>query len=376
MKFSDIIGQEVVKEKLLNSVRSSRVSHAQLFFGPEGAGALALAVAYAQYICCIQKEQADSCGHCVSCRKYEKLVHPDLHLAYPVATVREIKEPKSVDFIADFRTAFLNNPYLSLEQWYQAFGMENKQGQLLVAESSDILRKLSLKTVESEYKIVIIWMPEKMRMDASIKLLKIIEEPPPKSLFILVSENVEQLISTICSRVQMTQISRLPDNTLIDVLVRQHELNVKEATSVAHLAEGNYNLAVGLLHTDHSVESPVNAFLEWMRLCLKLKVQDLVVWVETISKTGRERQKNFLSYCIQLLRESLLLSLDAESLIKLDGSDLNSLKKFAPFVHKNNIHQFIEEFNKAHYHIVRNVNAKLVFMDLSMQINSLLKIKA
>ena len=370
MQFKDVIGQEKVKQRLLNSVHENRVSHAQLFLGPGGAGTLPLAMAYIQFIGCENKQAEDSCGHCNSCLKFGKLIHPDEHFTYPVATVKDVKNPKSVNFVGQWREAVTENPYLSLQQWYDLLGMENKQGFISVEESSDIIRGLSLKSFESEYKFVLVWMPEKMRTDAANKLLKIIEEPPQKTLFILVAEDEEQIIPTIRSRTQLVKITRLNDNELAAALVFKFNLDRAKANVLAHLSQGDFITAQTLLA--EGAENEAHDFIDWMRLCYRLPMKDLTKWVDEMAKTGRENQKNFLYYATHIARESLMLNFAGEQAVRLDENQFHSIKKFASQLNFRNGFSFVDELNRAHYHIERNGNPKIVFMDLSIKMNKLI----
>jgi len=247
MLFKEIIGQEEIKKKLIKTVEENRISHAQLFSGPEGAGSLPLAIAYAQYISCEDRSGNDSCGTCHSCLKYSKLIHPDLHFILPVASTPKVKEPLTDKFLEEWRESFLENPYLSPAEWYKAIGLENKQGFINVDESYEIIRKLSLKSYESEYKVVIIWLPEKMNKPKENKLLKIIEEPPSKTLFLMITENSTNILPTIYSRAQMIRIPKLEEKEILLALQQKYdfeEVNMKDA---AHLADGNYLRALNIL---------------------------------------------------------------------------------------------------------------------------------
>ena len=236
MLFKDIIGQEEIKKKLIKTVEENRVSHAQLFSGPEGAGSLPLAIAYAQYISCENRSGNDSCGTCHSCFKYSKLIHPDLHFILPVASTPKVKEPLTDKFLEEWRVSFIENPYLNPAEWYKAIGLENKQGFINVAESNEIIRKLSLKSYESEYKVVIIWLPEKMNKSAANKLLKIIEEPPSKTLFLMVTENSTNILPTIYSRVQVIRIPKLEEAEILLALQQGFDLEEDNIKNAAYLA--------------------------------------------------------------------------------------------------------------------------------------------
>ena len=273
MHFSDVIGQEEVKERLIRSVKENRVSHALLFLGAEGSGNLSLAVAFAQYLVCENQGNDDSCGKCPGCMKMKKLVHPDVTFSYPVTTREKLKSPKSVDFISEWRKAVLHNPYMNYNEWITELDSENKQGNISVDESADILRRLNLKSVEAPYKIVIIWLAEKMNAAASNKLLKIIEEPPDRTFFFLVSDNYEQILPTILSRTQLVKLKKIGDAEMSEALMKQHSLLKDSAQKIAHRAGGNYLEAINLIHHHDEEENENKRFLEWMRACLKLNLK-------------------------------------------------------------------------------------------------------
>jgi DNA polymerase-3 subunit delta' len=372
MQFSDIIGQAPVKERLIRSVKEGRISHAQLFLGPEGSGSLALAVAYAQYISCKNKTDHDSCGTCSSCVKYNKLVHPDLHFVYPVALSKEVRT--STDVAAEWRSAFLDDPYITLYGWFESLNAENKQAVIGVEESGEILRKLSLTTYESEFKIMVLWQAEKMNQQSANKLLKILEEPPDKTLFLLVCENEDQLLRTIVSRTQLIKINKITDEELITALVQRHGVSHPDAEKIAHLADGSYAEAQVLLSENENAGQNLASFQKLMRSSLRFDAKGVMSWIDDISSAGRERQKNFLNYALHIMRESLMLSYADPSLVKLSADEQDFVKKFAPFIHGSNVERFMEELNRAHYHMERNANAKILFMDLAFKFNELLNV--
>lgn len=382
MKFSDLVGAQEIKNHLVHSVVEGRISHAQLFSCQEGGIGLPLAVAFASYIHCESPVADDSCGTCASCVKYRKLVHPDLHFSYPVVKHPDSKEksPKSSDFVNQWRKTFIDNPYMNLSQWYEALGVDNKQGFMSVEESADIIRKLSLKSFESQYKIIIIWMPEKMRVDASNKLLKIIEEPPENTLFLLVTENREQLLSTILSRTQLIKVPKLSVQEVADALVKFHQKDPVSARRIANLVDGKFNLAV-VLASDKAQDSRIeNDFINWMRLCYspfhdkggKNSWSDLNNWIDQTAKAGREYLKNFLIFCLDAARESLLVNHGDSTLVRFDDEVIPNFSKFTKFIHAGNIEEISILLNKAHYAIERNANPKILLLDLSFKMNRLL----
>jgi DNA polymerase-3 subunit delta' len=372
MLFSEIIGQQAVKERLIRSVKDGRISHAQLFLGPQGSGTLALAVAYAQYISCSNKQEHDSCGQCSSCIKYNKLVHPDLHFVYPVALSKDVRV--STDVAAQWRGAFLDNPYVTLFNWFEQLDAENKQAVIGVEESGEILRKLSLTTYEAEYKIMIIWQAEKMNQQSANKLLKILEEPPDKTLFLLVCESEDQLLRTIVSRTQLIKINKISESDMMQSLGDRHGLSPEAAEKITHLADGNYAEVLLLVNENENAGQNLLSFQKLMRASLKFDPKAVMVWIDEISAAGRERQKNFLNYALHIMRESLVLNYADEELVKLAADEQEFVKKFSPFIHGSNVERFIEELNKAHYHMERNANPKILFMDLAFKFNELLNV--
>ncbi|HTF03940.1 MAG TPA: DNA polymerase III subunit delta [Bacteroidia bacterium] len=372
MLFRDIIGQSAVKQRLVQGVHEQRISHAQLFFGPEGSGTLPLAFAYARYVHCTARNENDSCGTCPSCQKYDKLVHPDLHLVYPIALSKDLRVSTKV--IKEFREAFLEDPYITLNDWFLKLDAENKQPVIATEESAEILKKLSLTTFEGEYKIMLIWMAEKMNLQAANKLLKILEEPPDKTLFILVTENEDQLLRTIISRTQLVKIPRLSDDELRTALIEHHEVNPENASRVAFQADGSYSAAKHLLEKDEQAIFNLQVFQKWMRACLKFDAPKVLESVDDFATAGRERQKQFLSYALEMVRESLLVNYADSSMIRIAGDEKAFVVKFAPFVHAANAYPFMEQVNLAYQHIERNGSAKIIFLDLSFKANELLNV--
>jgi DNA polymerase-3 subunit delta' len=371
MRFADIIGHSELKQRLIHSVLENRISHAQLFLGEEGTGALPLAIAYAQFIACADKKQNDSCGTCNSCLKFSRFIHPDVHFSYPVSSVKGVTKPKSIDFIAEWRSALTQNPYMSFLDWAQQLEIDNKQPQISVDESADIIHALSLKSVEGGYKYVILWLPEKMNTSAANKLLKSLEEPEPHTLFILVSENYEHILKTVSSRTQLVQVNRIADNDLAQALEKNYELNETRAKSVSRLAEGNYNLATKLVQGE-TAESNSEPFLTWMRLCYALNYKELILWIEEVQEKKREGQKNFLSHALDICRECVLMNYGDTSLVKISENEIDELKRFSSFITIHNAEKIMEKLSKAYYHIERNANPKILFMALSLEMNKLL----
>ncbi len=382
MQFRNIIGQKETIERLLNSVKTGRISHAQLFAGNEGVGKLALALAYGQYISCTNKTENDSCGTCASCRKFEKLSHPDLHFVFPVVKSTKLSKPISDDYLPQWREIVLEHYSFSMNQWLDKMGSENAQAAIFAHESQEIIRKLNFKAFESEYKIMIIWYPEKLNTVTANKLLKMIEEPPAKTLFILLTASPDQVLGTIFSRTQLIKIPQIESPALKAHLSINHELNEKNATALARIANGSYITAMEQLNASEQNKLNFAQFSSLMRLVYvapkdNSKIAELVRWTEEISQWGREKQKDFLSYCQRMFRENLVMHVSAENAEQLNyisGEEWEFSQKFSPFIHYGNTEKIYSQFNKAFSDIVRNGAPKPVFLDLSLQLVKLLRV--
>lgn len=379
MRFSEILGQEYIKSHLTKTAAAGRIPHAQLFVGAEGTGTLAMAVAYSQFILCRNSGDENTGGN-ESCNlKFSHLSHPDLHFIYPTVSTEDVKtKPKSLDFIGDWREFVSKNPYGSLFDWYQTLGVANKQGLIRVEDAQEVLKSLALKSFEGGYKIMIVWMADKMNIEASNKLLKIIEEPPEKTVFILITENEQDIIGTIRSRCQILNFNRLHEKAIADALVSREGIEPRAAKNIAHQAQGNFNKALHLLYED-SEEKPFEEwFVQWVRAAFRAKgnaaaINDLIAWSEKIAALGRETQKKFLEYCIDMFRQTLLLNYQVTGLVYMEPKiDKFRLENFAPFVHGNNIQEIFKELSDAMYHIERNGNAKIVLTDLSIKLTRLI----
>ena len=379
MQFSEILGQEHIKSHLTKSANLGRIPHAQLFVGPEGSGTLAMAIAYAQYIIC-SNQNAENLGSNEACNlKFNKISHPDLHFIYPTVSTEEVKtKPKSIDFITEWRQFLSENLYGSLFDWYQTLGVKNKQGEIRVDDAQEILKSLALKSYEGGYKVMIIWMADKLNTAASNKLLKLLEEPTDKTVFILISENEEDIIQTIRSRCQVLHFNGLPEKTISEALVSRENIDSKTAVKIAHQAQGNYNKALQLLQPDSESVFFEKWFVDWVRAAFRAKgnaaaIQDLIQWSEQIAALGRETQKKFLHFCIDMFRQALLLNYQTPSLVYIEPQvEKFKLENFAPFVNGNNINDIFQELSDAMYHIERNGNAKIILTDLSIKLTRLI----
>ncbi len=376
MLFKEVIGQGKIKNRLIQTVKDNRVSHAQLFLGPEGSGKLSLALAYAQFINCTNKQENDSCGVCPSCVKFNKLIHPDLHFIYPVATTKDVnKKPKSKDFIEKWRKILhKNNYHITLNEWYEEIGIEKKQGIINKDDCNEIIKTLCYKSYEAEYKIMIIWMVERLFHSAAPKILKILEEPPEKTLFILISENQDKIIKTILSRTQLVKIPKITDNDLRNALINKLDYPEDEANRIVNLSFGSFKEATKNLYKNEEDKKNFENFRKWMRLCYSNNVIEINQFVAEIAKTGREKQKSFLSFALKTTRNCILKNYNNDRMLKLESEELDFVTKFSPFINPANSLQFTEEFNKAYFHIERNGNPSIIFMDISLKAIKLLKI--
>ncbi len=378
MDFSEIIGHEHLKSHLKTTLQNGRVAHAQLFTGISGSGLLPLAIAYAKEILCEQYEKGSpeylKCEH-----KVASYAHPDLHFVYPVNTNESIKKNAVSDsFSEEWRSFIGQNPYGSLLDWFQVLGIENKQGNINVKEAEDISKKLSLKSYEGGYKVMIIWMADKMNVECSNKILKLVEEPPDKTVLLMLTEDEEQIINTIRSRCQTLHVPALPENEISKALIKNHNVPEKEALRISRRAHGDYNKALHIFHNDDTDSIFEQWFVSWVRTAFKAKgnkksIQELLHWSDAMAAQGREVQKNFLTYCIELFRQAMLKNYTADALIYFETKDEKfTIEKFAPFIHQNNIFEIVDALENAIYHIERNGNAKIIFTDLSIQLTRLI----
>lgn len=379
MFFSKVLGQEYIKNHLIQSAKNGRVPHAQLFIGPEGSGTLLMAIAYAQYLLCHKGGGENSNVNESYKLKFNTYSHPDLHFVFPVATNDKIKShPVSNHFMEEWRELLKEQPYGNLFDWYKKIGVDNKQGQIGVDEAQDIVKSLSLKAYEGGYKIMVIWMAEKMNAAAANKLLKLIEEPPNNTVFILIAEDEEQIINTIKSRCQILHFPPLAEEVIKNALIKQYQLEESVALKVAHQADGNYNKACDLVYHDSEDLQFEEWFVYWIRSAFKAKgnksaVHDLITWSDDISKTGRETQKQFLQFCLNFFRQALLLNYSAKELVYFEPKTSTfKLENFAPYVHNSNILEISDELESAIYHIERNGNSKIILTDLSIKLTRLL----
>ncbi|MBN9302033.1 MULTISPECIES: DNA polymerase III subunit delta' [Dysgonomonas] len=374
MFFKDIVGQSEVKERLVTSARKGLIPHAQLFCGPEGVGKFPLALAYAQYLNCENPTDNDSCGKCAACVKYAHLTHPDLHFVFPIVKKAAKKKEVCDDYIADWREFVKqHNYYFNLTQWLDHIDAENSQGLIYAKESEEILRKLSLRIYEAKYKIMIIWLPEKMHESCANKLLKIIEEPTDNTIFLLVSDTPDNIITTIQSRCQRINVHGVAESDIVQALESEYNILPDDATTVAHLSKGSYLKAVETISLNEEHKFFFNLFVQMMRASYARNIKEIKTIGNELAAIGRENQKSFLIYSQRMVREYFVSNLHQPEITYLAQDEANFGIRFAPFINERNIVGFMDELALAERHIEQNVNAKMVFFDLCLKITMLIK---
>jgi len=367
MLFKEINGLEEVKDRLINAVKNGKVAHAQMFLGKPGSPNLPLALAFATYLNCENKGESDACGVCASCTKIQKYVHPDLHFVYPVSSTKNVsgKEVVSTSFLKEWRQFLISSPYGDINAWANHYGGEDKQGNISKEESRQIIKNLSLKSFEGSYKIMIIWLPEYMHPSAANGILKILEEPPEDTVFLLVSSNADRLLTTILSRTQIVTIPKLSDDSVKSMLIKHHQVEEAKAGQLAHLADGDYNAAVKLLQSvsDDSQE----LFSSWMRDCFKKDFTNMVLKSDQFHAMNKTAQKSLLQYGVNILRESLIAS-HAGDLVRVSGEEAKFVENFSKVMDVDKVEKISKLINTAHYHLERNAAPKITFLDLSLNI--------
>lgn len=372
MQFIEIPGLEDIKSTLIKSVTSSQIAHAQLFDGKVGGGALAMALAFATYINCENKTANDACGNCASCAKMTKLIHPDLHFIFPIAISKKIDGKTSDSFLPIWREFIKESPYRTLPEWLDTIGAENKQGNISVEEARGVLKKLSIKSYEGEYKILLIWKAEIMNPSSANAILKILEEPPEKTLFILVTDHSDRLITTIISRTQRINIPIFKDAEIQQYL-SEKDVPEKQAEQITFLSDGNLSKALALL--SEKQEDTSVWFADWMRACFKYDVAKLVKMADLYEDMNKEKQKATLEYALRMYRDMLIWGQGAGELLRVPAEELTFVKNFSKTVSFEAVEKMIDEINKAYLHVERNVKAKIVFLDLSLTIAPFFKLK-
>ena len=370
MYFKDIIGQKSLVAQLCRMVDENRLAHALLLTGPSGNGKLPIAVALARYILCRGRHDGDACGVCPACVKMDKLVHSDLHFVFPVKKKKGSSSdsaPVSDDYIGEWREIFLKDSYFSYSDWLAMLDVENQQPMIYEKESSEILRKLSLKSREGGWKIVIMWLPEKMKEACSNKLLKILEEPPAETLFLLVAESTEHILPTILSRTQRIEIPRIANDDVAVALQRRYALDADTARSMAQQSGGDWEKAESMLRVDNDKKMYLELFMTLMRMAYKRDIQAMKQWSEQVASLGRERQKGMLEYCQRMIRENFIMNFGRNEMLYLSPEERNFSVNFSPFVNENNIFGIVEEISDAQKHVEQNVNAKMIFFDMALR---------
>lgn len=371
MKWDEIIGQQNLKKQLQNSIKEDRISHAQLYIGKPGYGVLPLALAYASEVICKQSEK------CLL--QINRLQHPDLHLSFPtINNTTEKKEAISSDYIKQFREFIIEDPYRDINQWYAYINEDKKQGIISVKEIENIIDNLNLKSFEGGYKVQIIWMVETMRVEAANKLLKILEEPPAKTLFTLIAEDDKKILPTILSRCQKITVNALENNEISDHLQNRFSLDKETADILAKRADGDWDVACKLIKNNTLQEEFEKYFIRWNRAAVMAPkkpqfLREIVDWSLEISAWGREKQKNFLQFCAETFRQALLQNYESSSLVNNPLTYENfKWDNFSHFVHGKNIEDILEEINNAFFHIERNGSAKIIFLDMGIKLTRFL----
>ncbi len=371
--FNEVIGHPGIKSRLIQKVSSRRTGHSILLLGPEGSGTLALGLGFARYILCRERGDTDACGTCSSCVKLDKLAHPDLHFFFPTApNLQHKKDVSSKLFMGTWREALLKNPYMSWADWLEEMDIENKQAIINAEDCNDIIRALGMKSYESPYRIVFIYMLEKLYHAAAPKLLKVMEEPPENTLFIMTAENSDRIINTILSRTHITRVPFPAEKDLYNKLIEKYGLDEKKAEQVSFISGGNAGLALKLIGNEDELLADFDTFRQWMRACFKNDTGMILKWVEKTVRSGRESQKAFFQYGLRVFRMCLYQNYKTDSLIKLEGEERDFIARFAPFVNHRNIIPIVEAFNQAIAHLERNANPRILFADLSFRLHALM----
>ena len=364
--FKDIIGQRTVIEQLKRSVDENRLAHALLITGPRGNGKLAIAIALANYLLC-HKGGGDSCGECPTCAKLKKYIHSDLHFVFPVKNKKSGEKPVSDDYITEWRELLSKGAYFGYDDWLAKLDIDNQQPMIYERESNEILHKLSMQSREGGWKVVIMWLPEKMKEEGSNKLLKIIEEPPKDTLFLLVSEEPDKIIPTILSRTQRVEVPRIAVADVENALHRVYGLAIDEAKAIASQSAGNWEKAEEMLSLSEEKSRYLELFMQLMRVAYARNIREMKAWSEQVAALGRERQKRLLEYCQRMIRENFIMNFKSDEMLYMSQDERNFSVRFSPFVNERNIFGIMEELSEAQRHIEQNVNAKMVFFDMSLR---------
>ncbi len=368
MKFVDIPGADFIKDKLIKSIGSGKIPHAQLFLGNEGALNLPLALAYTTFLHCENRQDTDACGACGPCSKSVKYIHPDTNFVFPVGNMGADKDEERVkaDRLKTFRSFLLEQPFGNLDDWTSFYGGEDKQVLISKDESREIIKSLSLKPFESRYKIMLVWQPEYLHSSAANGLLKILEEPPPFTIFLLVSNKAEKLLATILSRTQLIKVPMLADEELSVFLTEKKKVELQKAKKIVHLAEGNLNQALKLIDTEDEQSS--EWFFNWMGACFQHRYDKLLLTSEEFHQLDRLSQRNLLYFSLSLVRETLLRLAGAGTINRVQGNDMERLQKLSVLLTVEKIERIQFLINEAIFHLERNGSAKMILFDSSIQL--------
>lgn len=377
MLFKDIVGQKEIKERLIRGIREGRISHAQMFLGEAGSGILPLAIAYAQYLNCTNRTELDACGSCPSCHKMQKLFHPDVHFTFPANKTSEVgdKTITSDLFLDKWRTIIGKLLYFDEQDWYSHIELGNKQGIINVAEADNIIKKLSYKSFEGEFKVLIMWLPERMNVAASNTLLKLVEEPPERTIFILVAQDEGKVLKTILSRTQIIRVPRIKEADIQEFLIQKYSNAPISVESVARLSSGSMVEVRRLLEMDEESADFFSYTIGLLRLCYSSNVIGLIDWSEDASSLGRDRIKRLLVYAQKVIREAFMLNLRMEvvSYLPVDPGQQDFYSKFKPFIRPGNVEETFELLNTAIHHVNANGNPKIVLTDMALKMVKLIK---
>lgn len=372
MRFADVVGQEEIRRRLIDEARGNRVPHALMLTGPAGSGKLPLALAYARYLLCTAPGETDACGVCPSCRMVQGYAHPDLHFSFPVVRYKDAERSISDVYLEKWRRRLTQSPYFDLADWLADMEAGNQQAMIYAAESDAIQRRLSLKSNQGGRKVLILCWPEKMRTECANKLLKLIEEPPAQTVFLLVSEAPDQVLPTILSRTQLLRVPALETAVLERALTERHGLTTEQAAPLARIAQGSYTAALKALKNSGDNALFFDLFVMLMRLSYQRKIKEMRKWSEQVAALGRERQKHFLTYCQRLVRENFVYNFHRDELNYLTPEESLFSKNFARFVNERNVIPIMEELSTAERDIEQNTNPKMVFFDFALKMIVLL----
>jgi DNA polymerase III subunit delta' len=369
MRFADIPGLEDIKAKLIRSVKDTKIAHAQLFAGKPGALNLPLALAFNTYIHCLNKGDEDACGTCAACSKNLKYIHPDVSFVFPLANLKGDKDEDRfrADILKSWRQFLTEKPFASRDEWSTFYGAEDKQASISREESREIVKALSLKPFESKFKVMIIWQPESMHPAAANGILKILEEPPPQTIFLMVTNAADQLMATILSRTQMVQVPMLSDQSLEEYIVSKHAVSGNRKDKIVQMAEGNVQIAE-LLVAEEEDDDSATQFFNWMTVCYQRNYGELIRLAEEFHEADRMRQRHLLLYSLEMMREVLIVQTSASQISRVKGSEQQRIQKFSQLLDVFKIERMSQQINESLYHLERNGSAKMIFTDMSIQI--------